>query len=267
GPIEHRLEQQLRIVEYLALDADAREQTHGLDVVTVLEQEGADELLGLREFAVREQCCRRHHLGRQFFQRRDMRGRLRGVCRLARHPVQALEHAPADRQGRIHVHAAQKGVDCLGCLLQHDVAMTTFLVQAAEARMQLLESVEGGERRRDVAQQTLRLRAQIQEVAILGDRHQQTVSRAQAFREPPLAYELAYPPNLEFHRRGMVHERTISPHSSVWPSSEFVAQRGPQDPWPQRRLRDYELIGTDEHAGVRIAQVFAVHAYPPGILR
>ena len=44
--IEHRLEQQLRIVENVALDANAREQTHGLDVMAVLQQEGANEMLG-----------------------------------------------------------------------------------------------------------------------------------------------------------------------------------------------------------------------------
>src|SRR5438552_18490576 len=64
----------------------------------------------------------------------------------------------------------------------------------------------------------------------------------------------------------MAHGRTISPHSSVWPSSEFVADRGPEDPWPQGRLRDDELIGADEDAGVRIADVLTVHVHPPGIL-
>ena len=33
---EHRLEQQLRIIEHVALDPDARQQAHGLDVVAVL---------------------------------------------------------------------------------------------------------------------------------------------------------------------------------------------------------------------------------------
>src|SRR5882762_6231701 len=65
----------------------------------------------------------------------------------------------------------------------------------------------------------------------------------------------------------MLHRRTISPHLSVWPSSEFVADRGAEDPWPQRRLRDDELVGADEDAGVRIAQVLTVHVHPPGILR
>ena len=53
----------------------------------------------------------------------------------------------------------------------------------------------------------------------------------------------------------------------MWPSSEFVADRGPEDPWPQGRLRDDELIGADEDAGVRIADVLTVHVHVPGILR
>ena len=75
------------------------------------------------------------------------------------------------------MHAVQKGIDRLGCLLEHDVAMTTLLVKAAEAGMQLLKCGERGERRGDVAEQTLRLRAQIQDVAILRHRDQQRVSR------------------------------------------------------------------------------------------
>src|SRR5437764_22609 len=48
---------------------------------------------------------------------------------------------------------------------------------------------------------------------------------------------------------------------------ELVAERSSQHPRPQRRLRDDELIGADEHAGVRIAQVLAIHVQVPGILR
>ena len=53
----------------------------------MLDQEGASELFRLRQFAVREQRRRRHDLRRQFLQRRDMRGRLRGVHSLPGHPV------------------------------------------------------------------------------------------------------------------------------------------------------------------------------------
>src|SRR5205807_3900965 len=48
---------------------------------------------------------------------------------------------------------------------------------------------------------------------------------------------------------------------------ELVAEGSSQHPRPQRRLRDDELIGADEHAGVRIAQVLAIHVQVPGILR
>ena len=40
GQIEHPLEQELRIIEHVALDADAREQPHCLDLVAVFDQEG-----------------------------------------------------------------------------------------------------------------------------------------------------------------------------------------------------------------------------------
>ena len=54
GQLEHPLEQQLRIIEHVALDADAREQPHRLDVVAVLEQERPHELLGRCQVTVGE---------------------------------------------------------------------------------------------------------------------------------------------------------------------------------------------------------------------
>src|SRR5450432_23706 len=49
--------------------------------------------------------------------------------------------------------------------------------------------------------------------------------------------------------------------------SELVAERCPNDPRPKNGLRDDELVGVGEHAGVRIAQVLHVHMGVPGILR
>src|SRR5260370_24377862 len=107
--------------------------------------------------------------------------------------------------------------------------MTALLVQATEARIQLFKSGERGKRRRDIAVQTLRQGAQVQDVAILRHRDQQRVSGAQRLGEPSLVYELAYPANLKFHRRGTVH-------------SKLVADPNPQDPRPPRRLRASTLI-------------------------
>jgi len=50
--LEDGLEQQLRIIERLARDCDAREQAHRLDIMTMLEQERADDPLGGRQIAV-----------------------------------------------------------------------------------------------------------------------------------------------------------------------------------------------------------------------
>ena len=118
-----------------------------------------------------------------------MRGGVRGVRRLSGHAVQALEHVPAGRQRRIDVHAAQEGVDRLGCLLQRDVAVTALLVEAAEAGMQLFKRGERGERRGDVAEMTLRQRPQVQDVAILGHGREQRLGRPQAGGELPLRDE------------------------------------------------------------------------------
>ena len=203
--LEHRLEQYLRIIEYLALDADARQQTHGLDVIAMLEQERADELLGCPRLAVGEQRGRRHHLIRQCFQCRDVRGRRRRVRGLPGHPVQALEHAPAARQGRIEVHASQQGLDRLRRLLERDMAVATFLVQTAEARMKALELLKRRECRGGLAEMALRHGAQVQHVAILRHAHEEGFGRLHSVRETPLLKQFACAPDLELDHRGTVH--------------------------------------------------------------
>ena len=86
----------------------------------------------------REQRSGRDNFRRQLLQGRNVRSRLRGVLSLARHPEQALQHAPARRQSRIDVYASQKSFDGLRGLLQRHMAVPALLEQAAESGMQLL---------------------------------------------------------------------------------------------------------------------------------
>ena len=62
---QHRLQQQLGVVEHVAGHADLGQQPHGFRVVAVPQQKGADDLLGRRQVAVGEQRGRGHHLRRQ----------------------------------------------------------------------------------------------------------------------------------------------------------------------------------------------------------
>ena len=87
---EHRLEQQFGIVEHAARHADFRQQAHGFDLVSMLEQVGADDVLRRREFAIREQAGGRDDLGRQAPQRCHVLRRHGGIFLLAAHLVQAL---------------------------------------------------------------------------------------------------------------------------------------------------------------------------------
>ncbi len=57
-------EQGFGVVQDIASQADARQQTHGLRMVAGLQQEGADDVLGRFKVAVGEQSGRRHHFGR-----------------------------------------------------------------------------------------------------------------------------------------------------------------------------------------------------------
>src|ERR1700674_1554712 len=51
------------------------------------------------------------------------------------------------------------------------------------------------------------------------------------------------------------------------PSSKFVLERAADDPRSKRGLRNDELIGADERAGVRIAEVFPIHGEDPVVFR
>ena len=85
-----------------------------------------------------------------------MTGRGRGVFPVAGHAVETLEHLPAARQRVVKVDGPQKGLDRLRCLAQLDEAAPAFLMQAAEARMVLLERRERLEGGRDLPQVALR---------------------------------------------------------------------------------------------------------------
>ena len=85
---------------------------------------------------------------------------------------------PARGQCRIDVHAAQEGIDRPRRIAQGDVAMAALLVQAAEARVQPLETLERRQRLRDPAQMALAQRDQIQHVAVLGHLRRASASAA-----------------------------------------------------------------------------------------
>ena len=129
GEFQHRGQQQLGIIEYLAGDADARQQAHRLDVVAVLQQECPDRRLRAIQVSVHEQGRRGNHLARQAAQGRHVaRGDAR-VRLVTGHAVQALEHAPAHGQRIVAVHGREEGLDRRLRLAHRDVALAAFLVE------------------------------------------------------------------------------------------------------------------------------------------
>ena len=83
-----------------------------------------------------------HHLRRQSLEGGDMRGGHGGVVASPRHPIEALEHAPARGQCRVDVHCPQERIDRPRRILQRDVAVPALLVQAAESRLVALEPLQ-----------------------------------------------------------------------------------------------------------------------------
>src|SRR5215472_13861394 len=199
--LEYSFEEQLRVIEHIALDTNARQEPHGLDVMAVPQEEGAYQLLGRSELPVGEEPSGSHHLGGELFQRCDVGGRRGGVGGLAGHPVEAFEHAPTRRQRRVDVYRLEQCADRRRRFLQHHMAQAALLVQTAEARVEPLELGEGGKRRCGGTREALRARSQVEHVTILGYGGEQCLRGGQRWRELAFLHELADAPNLEFYCR------------------------------------------------------------------
>ena len=156
--------QDLGIVEHAPGHADAGEQAHGFHVIAVLEEKRACQGLGCIQIAVLEQSSSNHDFGRQTLELRQLACRRRRLVGPSRHPVQALEHAPAPRQSMIEVHRPQKCRYGLGGLAAIDEAAPSLLVQPAEVRMVLLQP-------RERAQRIIRATAGIAEPRLRRARH------------------------------------------------------------------------------------------------
>ncbi len=166
----------------------------------MLQQIGADDLLGGCEVAVGEQRGRGHHLGRELFERCDMGGGGGGVLRVAREAVDALEHAPAHRQGGIDVHRAQERVDRPRRIPERDVAKAALLVQAAEARLQLFQAVQRLKRLRQAHQMPEADGGDQQEIAVLGQAAEQGLGALQGLLVPAVPLQAPQPADLQLDR-------------------------------------------------------------------
>ena len=171
--------------------ADLGEQPHGLRMVAVAEQEGADDLLGGGEIAVGEERGRRHHFGGRLRERLAVRSGDRGVLVVAGKAVDALEHAPAHRQGGVDVHRAQQGLDRVGRVLERDVAQAALLVQQAEARLKRLEPVEQRQRLGDTQHAPQAGGGDQEEIAVLGPLLQKRLGALERLGQPPCLLQAA----------------------------------------------------------------------------
>src|SRR5215471_9382617 len=68
-------------------------------------------------------------------------------------------------------------------------------------------------------------------------------------------------------QRAKIARPAASAYVSARVSSELIAERAREYPWPQWCLGGDELLGADKGAGVRIGQVLAGKRETPGILR
>ena len=88
-------------------------------------------------FAIAEQDLGMDHRRRDAGKVRDMARRQIGIFSIAGHPVQAVEHAPAQWQGRIDRHCIAQVGNCVGRVAPGDVAQPPFEIHLAEMRVML----------------------------------------------------------------------------------------------------------------------------------
>ena len=127
-PLQDRLQQQLRVIEDLARDADAGQQPHCLHVIAVGDQPCAHQRLRDFQITVFEKPDGGEDLCGHLAQSGQMAGSGVGILGLPEHAVQALEHAPCPRQCVVALDGLQERINGGGSLAQLNEAATAFLV-------------------------------------------------------------------------------------------------------------------------------------------
>ena len=190
---QHAGQQGLRIVEHVVGEADPRQQAHGLGMVPVLEQPGTDDPFCGLEIPVVEQGRGGDDLRGQRGQHGHMLRRQGRVVGIPGHPVEAVQHLPAGRQGRIEMNGLQKGLDRPVRIAPGDEAHAALLVQAAVLRAGLLKPGQGLERRFDISHVPLADGGEQQEVAVVAPAPLQRRSAGQHLDVATLPLEPAQP--------------------------------------------------------------------------
>ena len=204
---ERRRQQDLGVVEHLARDADAREQTHGLDVIAMAQQERANLLFRGAELAIAEERRRRNDFRRCRLQLLDVCGGPLALLLVTDHLVESLEQAPGGGQRRVDLHCALVGFDRARRILEHDVAVTALLVEKARARVMALQLLQGSERVRGPMRVPQPERQQVQDIPVLGIRPAQGRSGVHRLGEVPLLEQSANPMDLGLDSTGRQRRR------------------------------------------------------------
>ena len=191
----------------------------------------------------------------------------RGGRGIADHCVQPLEHGPAAGQRRVAVHGFQEGFNRAGTVAQPHLAVADLLIQAAEVRMQGLQTAERLESGRLLAKAALADGDRVQDVAVPGCLGGQLLRCSQRRLVGATLDQRPDPLELGFERCCSPRDGSRAVHSHSIRHSEFVAEGHPDDSRTERRFLDDELIGARKRAGVGIAQVFGEHGYIPVIFR
>ncbi len=111
--------------------------------------------------------------------------------------VDALQHAPAHRQGGIDVHRPQQRVDGGRRVFQRHVAEAAFLMQPAEAGPRPFQAVEHRQGLGEALQVAKAVGRDQQQIAIFREIAQQRLGVPQGFRVPALRLQRPQPADFQ----------------------------------------------------------------------
>ncbi len=127
-----------------------------------------------------------------------LRGDLR-VLSIAGQMIEAVQHLPARRQGRIYVDGEEKALDGARRVLESDVAKTPFLMEPAEPGLGVFQPGEHFERIRNALHVPLARRGDQKKVTIFRRVGQDGLGALQRLRMTPFLLKSPKRGDVLFH--------------------------------------------------------------------
>jgi hypothetical protein len=179
------LQQELRIVIDEQLHAQQRQQPHGLDMVGMLLQEGAAQLLRPEQLALLDQAGDADQFGRQAGQTRVFGLRDLVLPLIVVPFVQRGQFTPGGHQGMVQIDRALIGDDSTPEIAHQPQVVALFLICPGMRWLRGIQALQGLERGAVLIEITVEHRLEIQGLDVLRMLLQGRLRQFQCLREAP----------------------------------------------------------------------------------